>query len=155
MIKRWGVGKKDNMAFSINRAVLVGNMTQDVELKYTPSGNAVASINIATNRSVKKDDAWEDVPTFHRVVVWGKLAEYLANAVHKGDKVYVDGRIENRKYDDKDGITRYVSEVVAANVIPMVSKRTVEAGKSDKTAKEPGTVEGEEPEIEGSDDLPF
>lgn len=106
------------MAFSINKAYLVGNVTKDPELKYTPNNNAVCTFNLATNRSIKKGDYWEDVATFHRVVVWGKIAEYINNNVVKGDPVVVEGRIENRSFEDKDGVTKYISEIIADNVIP-------------------------------------
>lgn len=106
------------MAFSINKAYLVGNVTKDPDLKYTPNNNAVCTFNVATNRSIKKGDDWEDVATFHRVVVWGKIAEYINNNVVKGDPVVVEGRIENRSFEDKDGVTKYISEIIADNVIP-------------------------------------
>lgn len=110
------------MAFSINKAYLVGNVTKDPDLKYTPNNNAVCTFNVATNRSIKKGDDWEDVATFHRVVVWGKIAEYINNNVVKGDPVVVEGRIENRSFEDKDGVTKYISEIIADNVIPFERK---------------------------------
>jgi single-strand DNA-binding protein len=109
------------MAFSINRATLLGNATKDVELRYTPGGTAVAKFSIATNRSIKKDDSWEDIPTFHNIVAWAGTAEYVAKTLKKGMKVYVEGRIENRSYEDKEGVKRYITEVVADSVIPMAN----------------------------------
>lgn len=117
------------MSFSINKAYLVGNITKDPELKYTPNNNAVCTFNVATNRSIKKGDEWEDVATFHRVVVWGKIAEYINNNVAKGDPVVVEGRIENRSFEDKDGVTKYISEIIADNVIPF--KRSATKTKRD------------------------
>ncbi|MFA5895025.1 MAG: single-stranded DNA-binding protein, partial [Candidatus Shapirobacteria bacterium] len=66
------------MAFSINMAIISGNITRDPELRFTPSGQAVCSFGVATNRSIKKGEQWEDVPTFHNVVQWGKPAEFTA-----------------------------------------------------------------------------
>lgn len=109
------------MAFSINKAYLVGNVTKDPVLKYTPNDNAVCTFNVATNRSIKKNDEWEDVATFHRVVVWGKIAEYINSNVAKGDPVVVEGRIENRSFED-EGVTKYISEIIADNVIPFERK---------------------------------
>jgi single-strand DNA-binding protein len=105
------------MSYSINKVTLLGNATKAPELKYTPSGQAVCTFNMATNRGVKKNEEWVDVPTFHRIVVWAKQAEYAAKNIGKGTKVIVEGRIENRTYQDKDGITKNISEVVADNVI--------------------------------------
>lgn len=109
------------MAFSINQVYLVGNVASEVELRYTPNGTAVLNFSVATNRSVKQGDNWEDVPTFHRIVVWSKLAEYLAQNISKGSKVVITGRIENSSYE-KDGQKFYKSEIVAQDVIPMVAK---------------------------------
>jgi single-strand DNA-binding protein len=108
------------MAFSINHVTLVGNLTKDPELKYTPSGTPVCQFSVATNRSVKQEDGtYKDFPTFHRVLVWQKMAEFVSSKIQKGNKVYVDGRIENRTYEKKDGTIGYTSEIVAQNVIPM------------------------------------
>ena len=83
-------------------AVITGNVTRDPELRYTPSGTAVCSFGVATNHSIKKDDQWTDVPTFHNIVVWGKQAEYISGVV-KGMRISLTGRIDNRQYDAKDG----------------------------------------------------
>lgn len=108
------------MAFSINQATLVGNVTKQIELKYTQSGQAFARFGLATNRSQKKQDgSYEDVPTFHNIVVWGKMAEFITKSCPKGAKLVIQGRIDNRQYKDQNGVTHYVSEVIAENVIPM------------------------------------
>jgi single-strand DNA-binding protein len=110
------------MAFSINLAIITGNVTRDPELKFTPSGMAVCAFGVATNRSIKKGDNWEDVPCFHNIVVWGKQGEYIANTVKKGIRITIQGRIENRQYEAKDGTKRYVSEIVADTVIPFTNR---------------------------------
>jgi len=110
------------MAFSINLAIITGNVTRDPELKFTPSGMAVCTFGVATNRSIKKGENWEDVPCFHNIVVWGKQAEYIANTVKKGVRVSIQGRIDNRQYEAKDGTKRYVSEIVADTVIPFTAR---------------------------------
>lgn len=117
------------MAFSINKIYLVGNCTGDPELRYTPNGAATCTVNVATNRSTKdKDGNWSDVATFHRVVVWSKMAEFISKAIKKGDPVVVEGRQENRSYQTDDGQTRYVSEVVADNIIPFARKPKATGG---------------------------
>ena len=110
------------MAFSINLAIITGNVTRDPELKFTPSGMAVCTFGVATNRSIKKGDNWEDVPCFHNIVVWGKQGEFIANTVKKSVKVSIQGRIENRQYEAKDGTKRYISEIVADTVIPFTNR---------------------------------
>jgi single-strand DNA-binding protein len=119
------------MSFSINTATLVGNVTRDPELRYTPSGQPILKFGMATNRSIKKENNWQDQPTFHNVIVWGKIGEWLAANLHKGELVTVVGRIENRTYQDKQNQKHYTSEVVAEHVIPM--KRTTGA-KSTQTS---------------------
>lgn len=98
-------------------AVISGNVTRDPELRYTPSGQAVCSFGVATNRSIKKGDQWENIATFHNVVQWGKQAEFTSSNLKKGMKVTVTGRIDNRSYDAKDGTKKYISEIVAESVI--------------------------------------
>lgn len=110
------------MAFSINLAIITGNVTRDPELRFTPSGQAVCSFGVATNRSIKRGDQWEDAATFHNVVQWGKPAEYSASVLKKGMKVSISGRIDNRSYDAKDGTKKYISEIVADTVIPFADR---------------------------------
>ena len=101
----------------INKVILVGNLGQDPELKYTQSGTAVATLSVATNRSWKdKDDNWQDETEWHRVIVWAQSAENCANNYSKGNKVYVEGRLQTRKWQDQSGNDRYTTEIVA-NVI--------------------------------------
>ncbi len=103
--------------FDLNRATLVGNITRDPELKYTAKGTALLKLGIATNRSMQKEDgSYQDMPTFHNIVAWSKLAERMAQILAKGQKIYVEGRIENRSFE-VDGQKRFTSEVVADNII--------------------------------------
>lgn len=111
------------MAFSINEIKLLGNLARDIEIKYTPNGQAVATLVICTNRSIKKGEQWEDVPSFHRVTAWGKTAEWVAKQLRKGDKVYCDGRLDYHNYE-KNGVKIYVTDIVADNVIPMTKRET-------------------------------
>lgn len=111
------------MAFSINRAILVGNISQTPDLKYTPKGTAVLKFGFATNHSIKEQDgSYRDIPTFHNIVVWAKQAEGLSKVLNKGQKAYIEGRIENRSYVDKDNNKKYISEIVADSVISLENK---------------------------------
>lgn len=151
------------MAFSINQVYLVGNVASDIELRYTPNGNAVCNFSLATNRSVKNGDNWDDVPTFHRVVVWAKLAEWLSQNVSKGNKLVVTGRIENSSYE-KDGIKFYKSEIVAQDVISMSGTTKNQAPKKENDEQIDDTpVEdidipddfGEDKKDGSDEDIPF
>lgn len=110
------------MSFSINQALLVGNVSQEPELRYTPSGRPVCSFSMATNRSVKNSNgSYDNLATFHKVIVWSKLGEWVSKNMSKGDRVVVKGRIDTRSYE-KDGQTRYVTEIVADDVIPSTGR---------------------------------
>ncbi len=99
----------------MNKVILFGNLTRDPELKSLPSGQSVASFSIATNRRVKKDEQWTDVPEYHNVVVWGRQAETSAQYLKKGSQALVEGRLQTRSWD-KDGVKQYRTEVVAESV---------------------------------------
>ena len=99
----------------INSVVLVGRLTKDCELRYTPNGTAVASFTLAVDRG-RKNEQGEKETDFINCVVWAKQAENCANYTHKGSLVAVEGRLQVRTYDAKDGTKRWVTEVVAENV---------------------------------------
>ena len=104
--------------------MLIGNLTKDPELKYTPQGTAVVNFTIATNRQWKDSSGNEnDEATFTRCVAWSKLAEIIAQYLFKGTKVYIDGRISSKNWDDKQGVKHYMTEVVVDNMIMLDSKR--------------------------------
>lgn len=101
---------------NLNKVFLIGNITKDIELKSTPSGNTVASFGLATNRTWKgKDGQKQEQATFHNIVAWGKTAEIIKQYCVKGSMIMVEGRIDNRTYDKKDGTKGYVSEVIVEN----------------------------------------
>jgi len=124
------------MSFSINQIILVGNVTKEPELKYTPAGKPVLTFSMATNRRVKNGEEWKDVPTFHKIVVWGNFAEWLSKNIATGQPVTVRGRVDNRSYQDSSGAKKYISEVVADDVIPFASRSNHEAA-----AKKPEEVQ--------------
>ena len=100
----------------INKVILVGNLGQDPETRYGSNGNAVTSISVATSESWKDKNSGEkkEKTEWHRVVFFGKLAEIAGEYLHKGSKVYVEGRLVTRKWQDKSGQDRYTTEVVVA-----------------------------------------
>ena len=105
------------MSRSVNLIILVGNLTRDPQMRYTPNGHAVASFGVATNRSWVSEGKEQEAVDFHNIVVWNKLAETCNTALSKGRKVFVRGRLSTRSWDDATGQKRYRTEVVAEEVI--------------------------------------
>jgi len=103
---------------SVNKAILVGNLGRDAEMKFTGNGFAIARFSIATTdrRKDSKTGDWVEKTEWHRVVLLGKQAESLQDYLKKGKQVYVEGRIETRSWDDKDGQKRYTTEIVADRI---------------------------------------
>ncbi|MBD3280162.1 single-stranded DNA-binding protein [Candidatus Dojkabacteria bacterium] len=103
----------------LNEAQVIGNITQDLEVRYTTGGSAVVNFSVATNRSYRKQgaDDWTEEVTFHNIVVWGNDAEYMSQRASKGTRVYIKGRLQTRSWDDADGKKNYRTEIVANRVI--------------------------------------
>ena len=149
------------MAKSLNRVQLIGNLTRDPELRYTPNGTAVCSFGVATNRNwttdagEKKDDA-----EFHNIVAWNKLAELCSQFLVKGSKVFVEGRLATRTWQGQDGQQRNKTEIVISVMILLDGKRPAaaeeEEGKEEKPKKEEKEETPSEPSEEvAPDDIPF
>jgi single-strand DNA-binding protein len=113
------------MARSLNRVELIGNLTRDPELRYTPSGTAVCSFGLATNRSWTTDTGEKHEETeFHNIVAWNKLAELCSQFLVKGRKVFVEGRLATRKWTGQDGQPRTTVEIVISDMILLDNKGT-------------------------------
>ena len=110
----------------INRVVLVGRLTRDVDLRYTQSGNAVGQINIAVNRNFTNANGDREAD-FLNCIIWRKSAENLSNFTHKGSLIGIDGRLQTRNYENKEGQRVYVTEVVVDNFSLLDSKASGEA----------------------------
>jgi single-strand DNA-binding protein len=159
------------MAKSLNRVQLIGNLTRDPELRYTPSGTAVCSFSIATNRSwTMESGEKKDETEFHRIVSWNKLAEICSQFLTKGRKVFVEGRLTTRSWTGQDGQQKSVTEIVISDMILLDNKRAEGTGTSEqegageetpKKAKkeevQKPAEEDESPPIEdiAADDIPF
>lgn len=106
------------MARGINKVILVGHLGQDPEVKYMPSGGAVANVSIATTESWKDKNTGEKVEKteWHRVVFFARLAEIVGEYLRKGSQIYVEGRLQTRKWQAKDGTDRYTTEIVASEM---------------------------------------
>ena len=103
---------------SVNKVILVGNLGRDAELRYTPGGAAVATINMATTDVYKDKEGQKKEDTqWHRVVLWGRTAESLHEYLTKGKQIYVEGRLQTRKWTDKDGVEKYTTEIRGDRVV--------------------------------------
>jgi len=104
---------------NLNRVEVIGNLTRDPELRFTPNNQAVASFAVATNRRYKdQSGAWVDSPPeYHEIVVWGQLAERCNQVLHKGERIYVSGRLQTRSWEAQDGSKKYKTELVADSIL--------------------------------------
>lgn len=137
-------------ARSLNKVMLIGNLTRDPELRYTPSGTAVCSFSVATNRSWTPSDGSErrEETEFHRIVAWNKLAELCSQLLTKGRKVYVEGRLQTRSWETPDGNKRFATEVVSEDMVILDSRRS-EGEKPESEDKNEAKVKETDKEPEG------
>ncbi|UCE23761.1 MAG: single-stranded DNA-binding protein [Candidatus Zixiibacteriota bacterium] len=142
---------------SVNKAILIGNLGRDPELRYTPSGKAVTTFPLATTeRWTGQDGQKSESTTWHNVVAWGRQAEVIKEYLAKGRQVYIEGRIVNRSYDDKEGNKRYVSEVVVQNFQFIGGRGAAGADEKDFSQAPPEDAAPPAPDTsESDDDLPF
>ena len=142
---------------SLNRVTLIGNLTRDPNLRYTPSGASVCSFGVATNRSWTPADGGEkqEKAEFHNIVSWGKLADICGQLLHSGDKVYLEGRIQTRDWKTDDGQDRRITEIVIENMILLNSRSGKPSGMSPKDAPEPEEKEEAGSAEDVSDEIPF
>lgn len=122
----------------VNKVLLLGNLGQDPEVRYTPSGATVCTFSIATNeRWTSKDGKKEERTEWHRIVVWGKLAELCGEYLGKGRTVFVEGRLQTREWTDKQGNKRYTTEIIANNIQFIGAGSGKGGGASQKSASLP------------------
>ena len=146
--------ERDDM--TVNKAILVGRLGRDPETRYTSSGQAVCNFTMATDETYKDRAGDRQKRTeWHRIVAWGKLAEICQQYLKKGSQVYIEGRIQSRQWDDKEGHKRTTTEVVA-NVMRMLGSRAEAAAAGAGDAGDSGGAHEEAPAPEISDeDIPF
>ena len=150
------------MARGINKVILIGNLGNDPDVRYTAGGAAVSNISLATTESWKDRESGEqqEKTEWHRVVFFGKLAEIVAEYLKKGSQVYIEGRLQTRKWQDKEGNDRYTTEIVASEM-QMLGGRPSGGGNYERAApSEPATTGGKAPTRAGDDsfvddDIPF
>ncbi|MBM4389243.1 MAG: single-stranded DNA-binding protein [Deltaproteobacteria bacterium] len=142
---------------SVNKVILVGNLGADPEMRYTPGGQPVAQFNIATTDVwTDKSNVKQEKTEWHRIVVWGKQAEHCKEYLAKGRQVYVEGRIQTRTYDDKNGQKRTITEIIAQTVKFMGSASNgAHRGQSGRPAPEEPPPDSPDPDKITGDDIPF
>lgn len=160
------------MARGVNKVILIGNLGQDPELRYTGSGTAVCNMRLATNESYKDASGeWVDRTEWHNVVTWARLAEICEKYLRKGSMIYIEGSLQTRSWEDRDGNTRYTTEVKAQEMQMLDSKgsggdsgyqSSGNFGNSRQSANKPKptqnggeTVGADNETFSPDDDLPF
>ena len=140
----------------VNKVILIGNVGADPELRYTPSGTAVTNFNMATNESWTDNSGDRQERTeWHRIVVWGRLAEICNQYLRKGSKVYIEGRLQTRNWEGQDGQKRYTTEVVARDMQMLDSRDEMAAGGADTGPGYPsGTQQSTGPSRQQADRSP-
>ena len=133
---------------SVNKVILIGHVGADPEPRYTSSGTAVVNLRMATNEVWRDSEGKDQESTeWHRVVLWGKQAEFAANYIKKGQLIYVEGRLQTRTWEDRDKVERRVTEVRSNVITPLGGLKTGEAPEED--------IEAVSEEPPGDDDIPF
>jgi single-strand DNA-binding protein len=132
----------------VNKAIIVGNLGADPEVRYTQAGSQVATFNVATTERWRdKDGSMQESTEWHRVVAWAKLAEICGEYLRKGSKVYIEGRIQTRKWQDQNGNDRYTTEIIAREMKMLDSRSTGNDSESE------GRRERQQESV--GDDIPF
>jgi single-strand DNA-binding protein len=147
------------MMASLNKVILIGSLGRDPEMKYMPNGDAVCNISIATSESWKDKTSGEkkEAVEWHRIVFYRKLAEIAGQYLKKGSQVYLEGAIKSKKYQDKDGQDRYVTEIVASEMKMLGGKPESSSGSKGGTSQqrnERGTQRGSFDDLD-EDSIPF
>lgn len=149
------------MSRGVNKVILVGNLGNDPEIRYTPNGSAVANVSLATTEvwRDKQSGELQERTEWHRIVFFNRLAEIVGEYLHKGSKVYVEGSLRTRKWQDKSGMDRYTTEIIASEM-QILDSRSGASGEAEKhAAPEKSAAPQEIPasDIAGDfdDDIPF
>lgn len=162
------------MARSVNKVILIGNLTRDPEMRYTPDGQSVTTFGVATNRRwTSKDGDQKDEAEFHNIVAWGKLGEICTQILKKGRRVFVEGRLKTQSWEGKDGVNRTRTEIVISDMVALDSRpRGDDESKSEpeqevvvvkeedsqvkkKSSKKASSKEKENAEEISEDEIPF
>ena len=140
----------------LNKVILIGNLGRDPEVRYFDNGLAKAAFPIATSETYKNKSGERVTQTeWHNIIAWRGLAEIVEKYVKKGDRVYIEGKIRTRSYDDKDGNKKYITEIVTDNLQMLSGKPTSTEGNSASSEESKPTIDPVIEKNEDGDDLPF
>jgi len=140
---------------TINKVIIIGRLGADPEVRYTPAGSTVSNFNVATNNAWKdKDGTKKEDTTWHRIVAWNKLAEIVKEYIKKGHRVYVEGRLRTRSWEDQNGQTRYTTEIVA-NQIQMLESAGAKGEPVTGAPDVPDIPPPDDTEQPSDDSVPF
>lgn len=142
------------MARGVNKVILIGNLGQDPEVKYMPNGNAVANITVATSESWKDKNTGEQVDKteWHRVIFFRRLAEVVGEYLHKGSKIYIEGKLQTRKWQDKNGADHWTTEIIAGEMQMLDSRDNQQSNPAEHHS---GAVEQKNPTYEPANHAPI
>ncbi len=143
---------------SVNKVILLGRVGSDPEVKYMPSGNAVLNLSIATNRKFKNQEtgSYEEKTEWHRVVFFNKPAETIGQYIKKGQQLYVEGRLQTRKWQDKDGIEKYSTDIISDNFTFIGSKSdTADNNQFENKSSKNSDDFNQDVPAQQDDDIPF
>jgi len=136
---------------SVNKAIIIGNLGADPEIRYTPAGTAVANFSVATKEQwTNKDGEKEERTEWHRIVAWARLGEICGEYLKKGSPVYIEGRLQTRSWEDKEGVKRYTTEIIAQTMQMLGSAR-----REGQAMSQEERYPVEEPIVIPDDDIPF
>jgi len=140
---------------SVNKVILIGNLGKDPEIRFTSDGQAVANFSIATTDSYKNKDGEKQQDTeWHRIVAWGRLAEICGEYLTKGKMVYIEGSIKTRSWEDKEGKTKWTTEIVARNMQMLGSSKERSESSTAPSKEVPEDFDIEEDSL-GNQEIPF
>lgn len=145
------------MANGLNKVILIGNLGRDPEVRYTPGGLAVANFSMATSETwTNKEGEKETRTEWHRIVAWGKLGEICGEYLSKGKQIYIEGRIQTREWEDKEGNKRYTTEIIALQMLMLGSRESADESRPSPSS-DMETPNLSEPPISKTkdDDIPF
>lgn len=144
---------------SVNKVILIGRLGKDPDVKYTAGGTAVANFSLATSETFKKEGEKQEKTEWHKIVIFGKLAEIAGEYLKKGSQIYLEGKLQTRSWGDKDGVERYTTEIVLSEMT-MLGGRSDNSGpdanpKKQAEKKKPASNEPDGAPPYDDDDLPF
>jgi single-strand DNA-binding protein len=139
----------------LNKVILIGNLGRDPEVRYTPGGLAIANFSIATSDNWSNKNGEKETRTeWHRIVAFGKLGEICGEYLSRGKQVYIEGRLQTREWEDKEGIKRYTTEIIASQMLMLGSKDSADTARGSVNMQKPDMPEPSFPNTP-DDDIPF